>query len=70
MDKRTMAVRVLVGPYKGQVLEHPQHIAEHLLDVGYAELPGEADAAAPVMERATLPVAETPEGLKPRRRRA
>lgn len=69
MAGRTMKVRVLIGPYKGQVLEHPQHIAEHLLGSGFAELP-EAPEEAPVMERATEPKAETPRSRRPRRKRS
>jgi len=66
-------LRILIGPYCGQVLEYSDVAAQSLLDSGYAELPGEPKAVAsepaPDLETATLPEVETADLPRPRRAR-
>jgi hypothetical protein len=54
-------VRVLVGFYAGLVMEYPDHVAETLLDTGFAEPAPPGAVLAAERESGTLPPVEVPE---------
>lgn len=59
MRRDTVKMVCLVGPYQGQVLEYPRHVAEALLSSGQVREP--EPESAPAVERATVPRPETPD---------
>lgn len=65
-------LRCRVGPYSGQLIEYPEHVADNLLQNGMAEKPTDEEVAAyygPAEEQAVAPPVEVPEKPKRARRR-
>jgi hypothetical protein len=66
-------LRCRVGPYDGQLIEYPEHVAENLLQNGLADEPSHAETAAfygwGEAETATPPKAKAP-GKKRKKKKA